>query len=609
MTSETRASRFLPRLTDVRTFYESDVVIDSFNQWFAGQWHFQVAPDLPGLGSSEDYLCHLLGLAAEHHLLDFGCGVGVTACRLAQQVGCRVRGLNISAKQVALANGLSQRLGLQTAAFDLYPGVELPYGEATFERALFFESVCQVPHKELLFAELLRVLKPGGALAGQDWMLATDDISDEDYERYIRPIEVSVEVALLSLDGYKEQMARAGFTNIRGVDAREIAPGLGGAFVHGSQAPVRVAQSEAEAERLRKGDLALSNAFHRGLFTIGFVYGEKPAAASTVAPSVSEPRRCRLVSVEEYDEELYSIPRNLACLELHRAAFAVPESDALAAFRRLAAASEGCTLESSCKVEGESTHAARWNLFYHGPDKEPFLAAVRSFFREVAERHRLTLDDGLVERFLAGSLDFAQVRKVVTGLDLRSDPARSRLKLWFMLARAPELVERAIGLHGDAETVNALRLHDDQFLVGFDLRFDGTSGIKLYPDVTPAELAQTDTRQRLGRVLSAPALEAMDRCLWTHVYIARHNAETILQLHPADPDEFVARYLPESGCREIHSVYAGARLLDMVVSLPQSELAQGPARDYALYYMPAHVPPSPAAIGSQQPAPGQEDEP
>jgi LynF/TruF/PatF family peptide O-prenyltransferase len=145
-------------------------------------------------------------------------------------------------------------------------------------------------------------------------------------------------------------------------------------------------------------------------------------------------------------------------------------------------------------------------------------------------------------------------------------------------------------LHGEAETVDALRLHDDQLLVGFDLRFDGTSGIKLYPDVTPAELKQAETRARLARVLSPSALEAMERCLWTHVYIARHNAETILQLHPADPDDFVARYLPESGRREIHAVYAGARLLDMVVSLPQGELAHGPARSYALYYMPAHVP-------------------
>jgi LynF/TruF/PatF family peptide O-prenyltransferase len=128
-------------------------------------------------------------------------------------------------------------------------------------------------------------------------------------------------------------------------------------------------------------------------------------------------------------------------------------------------------------------------------------------------------------------------------------------------------------------------LHDE-FLVGVDLTFDGRSAIKLYPDVTPAELENMEIRQRLSRVLSQEALEAMSRCCWTHVYIAKQNKETVLQFHPSDPDDFVARYLPDVARSKIHAAYRGSRLLDMVVSLPESELRRVPAENFSLYYMP-----------------------
>jgi hypothetical protein len=67
--------RHLP-LDEVREFYESDVVIDTFNAGFAGMWHTRVVPDLPGPKNSIAYVCSLLDVEASHRVLDFGCGVG-----------------------------------------------------------------------------------------------------------------------------------------------------------------------------------------------------------------------------------------------------------------------------------------------------------------------------------------------------------------------------------------------------------------------------------------------------------------------------------------------------------------------------------------------------
>ena len=190
---------------------------------------------------------------------------------------------------------------------------------------------------------------------------------------------------------------------------------------------------------------------------------------------------------------------------------------------------------------------------------------------------------------MRGQRDLRGVKKVVTGIDLRPEVARSRVKLWFMLSDAPELVKRGITLHGERKPVRTLRLHEE-FLVGFDLRFDGTSGVKVYPDVRPAELADPRTFARLGRILPARALEAMRACLWTHVYLGKHNRDIVLQLHPADPDSFVSRYLPKKLGHALHAVYDGCRLLDMVVSVEAGQLAQRAVDRFAIYHMPAAAP-------------------
>jgi LynF/TruF/PatF family peptide O-prenyltransferase len=261
----------------------------------------------------------------------------------------------------------------------------------------------------------------------------------------------------------------------------------------------------------------------------------------------------------------------------------------LALFRRLVEKTHGCTLETSCKVERGEVRAARYNLFYHGEHRALFLDRVMGLFDEVGRTEKRGLDRDLLRRFLGREADLTGVRKVVTGIDLHPDRSRSRLKVWFILGDAPALARRAIALHGDSRTVNVLRLHDE-LLIGFDLRFDGTSGIKIYPDVRAEQAKDRTVRARLGRVLSARAIEAMKECVWTHVYLAKHNADTVLQFHPADPGAFLARYLPGLAVKRLGRAYAGRRLLDMVASMPDGELAAGDVKTYALYWMPADSP-------------------
>jgi LynF/TruF/PatF family peptide O-prenyltransferase len=605
VSSARRSSVALP---DVLRFYESDVVIDAFNRGFAGRWHTAVSPDIPGIADSVEYVCHLGRLRKEHHVLDFGSGVGATSCDLAHLTGCRVSGLNISQKQVRLATQHAGEVGLGSrVVFDCYAGRQFPYRSRTFDRATFFESPCHVPHKTLLFTEIFRTLKAGGACVGQDWMLAIDDFSEQDYEQYIRPIEVSCEVSLRSLLGYRALMEAAGFVNVRVIDARDLDPALESSFARPSDERIRVQRGDGFASRLRLGNLALSNAFHRGLFTIGFVYGEKPAAspprrrqAETPAArppngAASVPPATRHVHGTDYTPAMFAPEKNLAWVEFHRNAFSIPLAEPLAAFARLVAGAQGCTVEPSCKVEGGVVHPARFNLFYHGHHKAHFLNKMLAFFDEAAQAAGVCLDTRPLEDLLRDGIDLQGVRKVVTGIDVRPERGRSRLKIWFIVNSAQECLKRIAVDDVDWATFRTLHIHDE-LLVGYDLRFDGTTAIKVYPDVRPQELRIPETRQRLAAVLSEPALDAMACCSWTHLYLAKHNPDIVLQFHPSDADEFVHRYVNCRRARKIHEIYRGRHLLDMVVSMQDNKLQRGNVDNYALYYMPAHRPPAESAV-------------
>ena len=568
-------SRRRPSLEEVVEFYESDVVIRTFNLGFAGRWHTRVVPDEPGASDSVEYVCSMLGARPGDRILDFGCGVGLPTCDVARHSRAVVRGLNISAKQVAIARQVAAELQMdRQVLFDHYEGGPFPYRTAQFDHAVFFESPCHVPDKSLLAAELYRVMKPGGVCVGQDWALAMHGIPSGEYRDFIEPIESSCSVSLLSLEELQDLFLGAGFTNVRLTDARQIYRGLSASFTRPSEEPVVVGPGDDMAARLRKGNVALSNAFHRGLFTIAFLRAEKAGPG---------PRRTAT------GDSAFSRRKNLDCVLFHKERLEVADSAPLDAFLRLVARSEECTVESSVRIEHGERHAARWNLFHHGDGKAAFLDSALSFLTDAARSAGATPDHALLDAFLGEGLHFDRVRKIVTGVDLRTRMEASRLKVWFMLKDDPGKAELAIALHGDASLVRKLILHRE-FLVGFDFRLDGTSAIKLYPDLLPSELQDPGTREKLRDVLSDRALEAMDQCLWTHLYISRHHSGLVLQCHPADPDSFVERYLDRDAVGPVHDLYAGTRLLDMVVAFRERELERLPARDSSVYYMPAETP-------------------
>jgi sterol 24-C-methyltransferase len=112
------------------------------------------------------------GIERQHRILDVGCGIGGPARSIARLTGAHVTGVTISPAQVKAARQLTRKRHLGALCeVVLGDAMKLAYGDKSFDVVLSIESACHMPDKAAFYAECARVLRPGGRLAGWDWIL------------------------------------------------------------------------------------------------------------------------------------------------------------------------------------------------------------------------------------------------------------------------------------------------------------------------------------------------------------------------------------------------------------------------------------------------------
>jgi cyclopropane fatty-acyl-phospholipid synthase-like methyltransferase len=104
-----------------------------------------------------------LGLRPGQHLLDVGCGVGMTAIRLAQRTDADVTGVTNSEWQVVEATRRANTAGLRgQVRIEFGDAAALEYPDGSFDAVLSFESLPHAQDRGRWLREMVRVLRPGG---------------------------------------------------------------------------------------------------------------------------------------------------------------------------------------------------------------------------------------------------------------------------------------------------------------------------------------------------------------------------------------------------------------------------------------------------------------
>jgi arsenite methyltransferase len=105
-------------------------------------------------------------LAAGDRVLDLGSGAGTDSLIAAQMVGAHghVTGVDMTPEMLAKARAAAAEMGAQNVDFVEAEAEQLPFANASFDVVISNGVIDLIPDKDAVFAELFRVLAPGGRL-------------------------------------------------------------------------------------------------------------------------------------------------------------------------------------------------------------------------------------------------------------------------------------------------------------------------------------------------------------------------------------------------------------------------------------------------------------
>ncbi len=121
--------------------------------------------------AATQYLVEKIALTVESKVLDVGCGIGGAARYMTTKIGNSVTGIDLTPEYIAVAKDLTERLGLtEKLQFETASALAMPFENAAFDAAITLHVAMNIPDRAALYAEIARLIKPGGKFCLYDVM-------------------------------------------------------------------------------------------------------------------------------------------------------------------------------------------------------------------------------------------------------------------------------------------------------------------------------------------------------------------------------------------------------------------------------------------------------
>jgi len=215
--------------TLVNQYY--DLSTDFYEYGWGNSFHF--APRYKGeslaasIARHEQFLALQLGLKPGMRVLDVGCGIGGPMMEIARFSGANIEGINNNDYQISrgrarvTAGGLDKRCSFIKGDF-----LHIPQPDNTYDACYAIDATCHSPSKEEIYAEIMRVVKPGGYAAVYEWCM-TDEYDPENPVH--REVKHNIEVGdgIPNMDTTKkalEALKKCGWEIIECEDKAPVTP-------------------------------------------------------------------------------------------------------------------------------------------------------------------------------------------------------------------------------------------------------------------------------------------------------------------------------------------------------------------------------------------------
>ena len=206
---------------------------------------------------------------APRSVLDVGCGIGGPARTIARELDAQTVGVDLTPSFVAAATDLTARVGLaHQVSFEVGDALALAQPDERFDLVTLLHVGMNIADKPTLFAELARVVRPGGSVLVYDimrlapgeltmpvpWASSDDHQHLADANEYLRalrgaglepgtPVDHRPVVAT-ALQHAADTPPPVNLSNLMGPDFAEMFTNLRAAVAGGLVAPVQIVASK-----------------------------------------------------------------------------------------------------------------------------------------------------------------------------------------------------------------------------------------------------------------------------------------------------------------------------------------------------------------------------